>query len=204
MKQFVITGTDTGIGKTVFAAALTRALNAIYWKPVQAGLDGETDSQIVARLSGRPVLPETYRFKLPASPHQAAAAEGVALDPSHLSLPQITAPLVVEGAGGLLVPLTLDTLFIDVFARWKVPLILCASTRLGTINHTLLSLEAIRARNIPLLGIAFIGAANDESERIFGTFGKAKRLGRLGLVTPLNSDTLASAFAAGFDAKDFA
>ena len=111
---------------------------------------------------------------------------------------------MVEGAGGLLVPLTLDTLFIDVFARWKVPLILCASTRLGTINHTLLSLEAIRARNIPLLGIAFIGAANDESERIFGTFGKAKRLGRLGLVTPLNSDTLASAFAAGFDAKDFA
>ena len=204
MKQFVVTGTDTGIGKTVFAAALTQALNAIYWKPVQAGLDGETDSQIVARLSGRPVLPETYRFKLPASPHQAAAAEGVALDPSHLSLPQITAPLVVEGAGGLLVPLNDDTLFIDVFARWQVPLILCASTRLGTINHTLLSLEAIHAHKIPLLGIAFIGVANDESTRIIGTFGKAKKLGRLELVSPLTSGNLASAFAAGFDAKDFA
>jgi len=204
VKQFVVTGTDTGIGKTVFAAALTQALNAIYWKPVQAGLDGETDSQIVARLSGRPVLPETYRFKLPASPHQAAAAEGVALDPSNLSLPQITAPLVVEGAGGLLVPLNEDTLFIDVFARWQVPLILCASTRLGTINHTLLSLEAIRARKIPLLGIAFIGAENEESIRIIGTFGKAKKLGRLDLVSPLTSGNLASAFAAGFDAKDFA
>jgi len=204
LTRFVVTGTDTGIGKTVFAAALTQALNAVYWKPVQAGLDGETDTQIVARLSGRPVLPETYRLKLAASPHKAAADEGVTIDPSHLALPQITAPLVVEGAGGLLVPLNEDTLFIDVFARWQAPLILCASTRLGTINHTLLSLEAIRQRGIPLLGIAFVGAANDESERIIGKLGKAKRLGRLDMVTPLNGANLASVFAAGFDAKDFA
>ncbi len=203
-QQFVVTGTDTGLGKTVFAAALTAAVNGIYWKPVQAGLNGETDTQIVARLSGRPVLPESYRFKLAASPHRAAAAEGVTIDPAHLSLPEIAVPLIVEGAGGLLVPLTGDTLFIDVFARWNVPLILCARTALGTINHTLLSLEAIRARNIPLLGIAFIGEANDESERIIGKFGKAKRLGRLDPVVPLGTENLARAFAAGFALEDFA
>lgn len=204
MKHFIVTGTDTGLGKTVFAAALSHALNAIYWKPVQAGLSGETDTQIVARLSGRPVLPESYRFKLAASPHRAAAAEGVTIDPAHLSLPEIAAPLIVEGAGGLLVPLSEDTLFIDVFARWNVPLILCARTALGTINHTLLSLEAIRARDIPLLGIAFIGQANDESERIIGKFGNAKRLGRLDPVVPLTKENLARAFAAGFALEDFA
>jgi dethiobiotin synthetase len=209
VRRFVISGTDTGLGKTVFAAALTAALGGIYWKPVQAGLDGETDTRIVARLSGRPVLPETYRFKLAASPHKAAAAEGIAIDPGRLQLPQIEAPLIVapliiEGAGGLLVPLSEDTLFIDVFARWNVPLILCARTTLGTINHTLLSLEAIRARKIPLLGIAFIGEANDESERIIGKFGQARRLGRLAPVAPLNSENLARAFAAGFDGEDFA
>jgi dethiobiotin synthetase len=202
--RFVVTGTDTGIGKTVFAAALTGAIGGVYWKPVQAGLDEETDSELAARLSGRPVLPEAYRLKLPASPHRAAAAEGVTVDEATLRLPETDAPLVVEGAGGLLVPLNENTLFIDVFARWSIPLILCARTSLGTINHTLLSLEAIRARRIPLLGIAFIGEPNDDSERIICRFGSAKRLGRLGPVAPLEPFKLAAAFAEGFQRQDFA
>jgi dethiobiotin synthetase len=202
--QFVITGTDTGLGKTVFAAALAGAVNGIYWKPVQAGLAGETDSETVARLSGVAVLPEAYRFKLAASPHKAATAEGVTIDPSALTLPESDMPLIVEGAGGLLVPLTENTLFIDVFVRWNAPLILCARTSLGTINHTLLSLEAIRARKIPLLGVAFIGETNDENQRIIAKISGAKILGRLGLVVPLNAIHLARAFGAGFNAKDFA
>ena len=202
-RTYVVTGTDTGIGKTVFAAGLSHALQAIYWKPVQAGLEN-SDTQTVTRLSAARVLPETYRLKLAASPHKAAAAEGVAIDPDRLVLPDTDAPLVVEGAGGLLVPLTEDTLFIDVFARWNVPLVLCAGTHLGTINHTLLSLEAIRARKIPLLGIAFIGEANEDSERIICKIGNAKRLGRLGPVAPLDTVHLSRAFAAGFDLKDFA
>jgi dethiobiotin synthetase len=200
---FVVTGTDTGIGKTVFAAALTGALSAHYWKPVQAGLDDETDSQTVARLSGQPVLPEAWRLAMPASPHRAAAAEGVAIDPQALVLPKIDGTLVVEGAGGLLVPLDPDTLFIDVFARWAAPLILCARTSLGTINHTLLSLEAIRARAIPLLGVAFLGDANADSEAIICRLGKARRLGRLGPVAPLDRTHLRAAFDAGFDLGDF-
>ena len=203
MKTFIVTGTDTGLGKTVFAVALAQALGGIYWKPVQAGIEN-ADTQIVQQLTGAPTLPELYRFKLAASPHKAAAAQGVTIDPAKLVLPQTNAPLIVEGAGGLLVPLTDDTLYIDVFARWNAPLILCARTTLGTINHTLLSLEAIRARAIPLLGIAFIGEANDESERIIGKFGKAKRLGRLDPVAPLTGENLARAFAAGFSPGDFA
>jgi len=201
VKNFIVTGTDTGLGKTVFAAALAGALKGIYWKPVQAGL--ETDSEIAARLSGAPVLPELYRFTLAASPHKAAAAEGVKINPAKLVLPKTSRPLIVEGAGGLMVPLTPDTLYIDVFARWKIPLILCARTSLGTINHTLLSLEAIRARKIPLLGIAFIGDANEDSERIIVKLGKAKNLGRLPRVFPLTAKKLAKAFAAGFRLKDF-
>lgn len=204
MKRFVVTGTDTGLGKTVFAAALTTALEGIYWKPVQVGLENETDSEVVARLSGRPVLQETYRFALPASPHKAAAAEGAKIDPAKLVLPHPDMPLIVEGAGGLLVPLTEDTLFIDVFARWSVPLILCARTSLGTINHTLLSLEAIRARAIPFLGIAFIGEANEDSQRIIAKFSGAKILGRLAQVALLKPDILTQAFADGFNLQDFA
>jgi dethiobiotin synthetase len=203
MRRFLVTGTDTGIGKTVFAAALTAALGGVYWKPVQAGLDGETDSETVPRLSGAPVLPEAWRLKLAASPHKAAAAEGVRIDADALTLPQTDRPLVAEGAGGLLVPLNERALYIDVFARWGVPLILCAATRLGTINHTLLSLEAIRARDIALLGIAFIGEANDDSESIICRLGNAKRLGRLDPVAPLDGEHLAAAFARGFDIGDF-
>lgn len=204
MRRFIVTGTDTGVGKTVFAAALTGAISGLYWKPVQAGLDGQTDSEIAAWLSGRPVLPEAYRLRLAVSPHRAAAAEDRAIDAAALVLPDSDVPLVVEGAGGLAVPLSEDLLLIDLFARWAAPLILCARTSLGTINHTLLSLEAIRARRIPLLGIAFIGDANEDSERVICRFGCARRLGRLGHVAPLEPTRLAAAFAAGFDVTDFA
>lgn len=204
MKRLVVTGTDTGVGKTVFAAALTGALSGVYWKPVQAGLDGETDSEMVVRLSGCPVLPEAYRFRLPASPHRAATAENMTIDTVALTLPDTDAPLVVEGAGGLKVPLNEDTLFIDMFARWGAPLVLCARTSLGTINHTLLSLEAIRARGIPLLGVAFIGDANQDSETVICRIGDVRRLGRLDPVLPLERASLACAFAAGFRLQDFA
>ena len=198
--RFVVTGTDTDIGKTVFAAGLAGMIGARYWKPVQAGVPG--DSETVVELAGVEIVPEIYRLQMPASPHQAAAAEGIAIDPNALEPPD--GPLVIEGAGGLMVPLTRDGLFIDVFARWKLPLILCARTRLGTINHTLLSLEAIRARAIPLHGIAFIGDANEESESIIAEKGRVKRLGRLPEIAPLVRERLEAVFAASFNRADFA
>jgi dethiobiotin synthetase len=198
--RFVVTGTDTGIGKTVFAAGLAGMLGARYWKPVQAGVPG--DRETVADLAEVETLAEVYRLKLPASPHQAAAEAGITIDPDSLVPPQ--GPVVIEGAGGLMVPLTRQTLFIDVFAGWKIPLILCARTRLGTINHTLLSIEAVRARNIPLQGVAFIGEGNAESENIITEIGKVKRLGRLPMIEPLTAARLKAVFAANFAVKDFA
>lgn len=198
--RFVVTGTDTDIGKTVFAAGLAGMLGARYWKPVQAGVPG--DSETVAELAGVEIVPEIYRLNMPASPHQAAADEGIAIDTSKLEPPD--GPLVIEGAGGLMVPLTRQTLFIDVFARWKLPLILCARTKVGTINHTLLSVEAVRARDIPLLGVAFIGDANEESEGIIVERGGVKRLGRLPEIAPLVRGRLEAVFTGCFNRADFA
>jgi dethiobiotin synthetase len=204
--RFIVTGTDTGIGKTVFSAALAEALDALYWKPIQSGLDGETDSECVQRLSGLPrekILPEAYRLALPASPHISARREGVRIDPATLSLPEIHGALVVEGAGGVLVPVTDDLLYADVFASWKVPAVLCARTALGTINHTLLSIEALRKRGIAIHGVAFIGDPEPEAEATITAFSGIRRLGRLPFLDPLNQKALAAAFAANFDIADF-
>lgn len=195
----IVTGTDTGIGKTVAAAALTLALGADYWKPVQAGLDGETDRQTVQRLTGvafSRLHEEAYRLATPASPHHSAMIDGIEIDPRRLVPPVTTRPLVIEGAGGLLVPLRLDLLQIDVFAGWGLPLVLCASTRLGTINHTLLSIEAIRNRAMPLAGVMFMGTPNGASEQAIVKVGKVPHLGRLPWLEPLDTATLTAAAAA--------
>lgn len=202
----VVTGTDTDIGKTVFCAGLTRLLDGVYWKPVQAGLASETDAETVRRLAELPadrVLPEAWALRTPASPHLAAEMDGVEIDPDALALPPSDRPLIVEGAGGLMVPLTRRTLLIEVIARWGAPVVLCARTRLGTINHTLLSIEALRRRAIPLLGVAFIGEAHPENERIIGSIGRMSVLGRLPHLDPLTPPALAAAFARAFDRASF-
>ncbi|WP_024927606.1 MULTISPECIES: dethiobiotin synthase [unclassified Mesorhizobium] len=205
-QTFVITGTDTGIGKTVFAAGLASLLNGAYWKPVQSGLDGETDTQTVARLAGlspERIVPEAWRLVQPLSPHRAAELDGVSIDPDRLVLPDVTRSLIVEAAGGLMVPLTRNILFIDIFARWRAPVVLCARTTLGTINHTLLSIEALRRRDIPLLGVAFIGDPMPDTECTIAAIGKVRVLGRLPFLEALAPDTLLSAMTAHFDMAPF-
>ena len=201
---FVIVGTDTGVGKTVFSAGLVGALGATYWKPVQSGLEEETDSQTVARLNDSAcILPEAWRLKLPASPHISARAEGVEIDPSCLAPPDVDGPLVIETAGGVLVPLTDDTLTIDVLARWRLPVIVVARTALGTINHSLLTIEALRRRDIPIHGVAFVGDAQKAPQETIIRLGGVKALGRLPQLSPLSAQTLREAFAAGFTLSDF-
>lgn len=205
--MIVVTGTDTGIGKTVFAAALAGALGASYWKPVQAGLDEPTDAATVAALSGlaaERILPEAYRLATPCSPHCAAAIDGVTIDPARLALPDVEGPLVIEGAGGVLVPLTDTFTFADQFASWNLPIVLVARTALGTINHSLLSIEALRRRGITIRGIAFVGDPVEDSEATIARLGEVKRLGRLPRLNPLNATSLAAAFAANFTRADFA
>ena len=157
-QRIVVTGTDTGIGKTVFAAGLAGFLGAKYWKPIQAGLDEETDSRRVARLgrlSNDRIVPERYSLKTPASPYRA------------------------------------------------LPVVLCARTALGTINHSLLSVEALRNRKIEILGIAFIGDQNSDSENAICEIAQVRRLGRLPRLSPLATDTLRVAFRSSFNRDDF-
>ena len=204
--RIIVTGTDTGIGKTVFAAGLTRLLDGAYLKPVQAGLEGETDTEVVRRLSGLPelrMLPEIWRLTSPASPHLAAERDGVTIDPNQLTLPALDRPLIVEGAGGLMVPLTRETLYIDVFAAWRAPVVLCARTTLGTLNHTLLSLVALQRRRIPVLGIALIGDAHADNERTLSEMARVPLLGRLPLLNPLTPQSLRAAFSAAFARESF-
>lgn len=206
-QQIVVTGTDTGIGKTVFSAGLANLLGANYWKPIQAGLEGETDTEVVARLgslSGDRIVPEVHRLRTPASPYHSAEIDGVRVDADSLAVPDTGGrPLVIEGAGGLMVPLSLGTLYADVFERWRLPAVLCARTALGTINHSLLSIEALRRRHIDILGIAFIGERNAEAESAVCEIGRVRWLGRLPWLAPLTPDTLQVAFKASFRADTF-
>lgn len=252
---FIITGTDTGVGKTVLAAALVAALNGRYWKPIQAGLNGETDAEVVRRLAAAKdsqILGEVYRLRTPASPHLAAERDGIEIDLARLSLPAarklvalaavpppqqqaserasdrsnvvtmvpraktglaavedsgsapaVQRPLVIEGAGGPLVPLNRQTLQIDLFESWALPVVVVARTTLGTINHTLLAIEALRRRSIMIQGVAFVGDANEDSEDSVASFGRVRRLGRLPFLKPLDAPALSRAFELGFRIEDF-
>lgn len=202
----IVTGTDTGVGKTVFAAALAGALQATYWKPIQCGLADGGDRERVEALTALPpnrIVPEAYRLQMPASPHRAAEAEGIEISLSKLALPKVEGPLVVEGAGGLMVPINRQALMIDLFASWRLPVVLVARTALGTINHSLLSIEALNGRNIPILGVAFVGEEIADTERTIAEMGNVRRLGRLPLIETLTPARLADAFAAHFRAEDF-
>jgi dethiobiotin synthetase len=197
MRGFIVTGTDTGIGKTVFAAGLAAHLGARYWKPVQSGLEDVSDSEVVASLTGgrATILAEAYRLTNPLSPHESARLDGVTIDPAKLALPEGEGPLVLEGAGGVLVPLSNTLLTADLFAQWRLPAIVVARTSLGTINHSLLTLEALKLRGVPVAGIAFSGEANEASEAAIIGFGQVPHLGRLPRLAPLDAASLARAFA---------
>lgn len=211
MRGLVVTGTDTDVGKTVVAAMLALGLGGSYWKPVQSGLEDPTDADAVRAMTGLGpdrVLAEAYRLRTPCSPHRAAEIDGLsidlaALDPAARIAPGTPLPLIVEGAGGVLVPLDRKTLQADLFAAWEWPVVLCAHTRLGTINHSLMSLEVLRVRNVPVLGIVFVGAANEDSERTIAEMSGARRLGRLPMLDDLSPSALARAFAENFRAEDF-
>src|SRR6266550_3920785 len=208
MKTLIVTGSDTGVGKTVVCAMLTLALKGIYWKPIQSGTAGGTDTQRVQAMTGLPsshFLPERYVLREPLSPHRAAELDGITIEAESLDLPQTNAKrwLIVEGAGGVLVPINRQTLQIALFSRWQAPVIIVARTALGTINHTLLSLEALKRRSIEVMGIIFVGDAMPDTKRTIAEFGGVKSLGRLPFLPALNADSLREAFDAHFDRRDF-
>jgi len=163
MRVFV-TGTDTGVGKTWVSAWLTKSWGAAYWKPVQSGTVEGRDADLVKQIApNATIFPSRHEFPDPLSPDQAAARVGVQIDLDDFTLPEHDGPLVVEGAGGLLVPLDDLTLMADLMARLDLPLVLVARSGLGTINHTLLSVAEIRRRKLPLEGVILVGPEHREN-----------------------------------------
>lgn len=205
-KGYIVSGTDTGIGKTTVAAMLVLALDALYWKPIQSGTQDGTDMQRVRALTLLPddrFLPERYVLSHPLSPHRAAELDGVAIEPEALAVPAAAPMLLIEGAGGLMVPITRRLLQIDLFADWSLPIILCARTALGTINHTLLSIEALRSRRLQLHGLIFVGDDNPDNMRTIGEFSGARILGHVPRLQSVDRAALLDAFARGFRREDF-
>jgi dethiobiotin synthetase len=176
--RIIVAGTDTNVGKTIVSSLLVSKLDAHYWKPVQCGdLDTGGDSATVKKLSGMKanrIIPEAYRLKLPASPNQAAAAEGITIDKENLKLPNHEGALVVELAGGLMVPLRDDWLQIDQVKVWNLPVVLVARSGLGTLNHTLLSIEALENRNIKVATLILNGEKHEENYNILRRILKSK------------------------------
>ncbi|MES2554683.1 MAG: dethiobiotin synthase [Bacteroidota bacterium] len=172
MKRFVVAGIGTDVGKTIASAVLTEALQATYWKPVQAGSLDHSDRMTVQQLAGPDcyVLEERFLLKTPASPHLAAELDGVTIALADLKLPHLHdhESLVVETAGGIMVPLNDDgLLFADVISEWKLPVMLVTRHYLGSINHTLLSLSELANRGITVAGLIINGEQHEPSERMY-------------------------------------
>lgn len=199
--RLIVCGTDTNVGKTVVSALLVQGLGATYWKPVQSGLEGGGDRERLCRLLNLPDerwLPEAYRFQAPVSPHWAAEQENCCIHPNQLVLPAIPGPLVVEAAGGLMVPLNRQWLQIDQLQHWRLPLILVARSGLGTINHTLLSLEALRLRKLPILGLVLNGPSHPDNPKTLEQFGGVPVIAEL----PPMANLTAAALAEQWDLQD--
>lgn len=180
-RRIFVTGIGTGVGKTICSAVVVEALAADYWKPIQAGDLHDSDSMVVRRLvsDDRVIHPEAYRLTAPCSPHASAAAEGVRIEMAAMRAPQTMRPLVIEGAGGLMVPLDAQLLMIDLIAALDAAVLLVSRHYLGSINHTLLSVEALRRRSLPVLGIVFNGAPELASEEVILRHSGLRAVGRL-------------------------
>lgn len=173
MKPIVITGIGTGIGKTLISAILVEKFRTDYWKPIQSGELDNSDTHFVKSMVSNPVSvfhPEAYRLTQPFSPHKSAHLDGITIDRKKIKLPETGNKLIIEGAGGLMVPLTHDFLIVDLIKQLGAEVILVSQNYLGSINHTLLSLELLRARQIPLKGLVFNGKADSYSEDIISKY----------------------------------
>jgi dethiobiotin synthetase len=204
--RFFITGTDTGVGKTVASALLCAALDAVYWKPIQTGTREGTDTAAVIRmaeLTRTRTIPEGYRFAPPVSPHLAANRAGVRIQLGRISLPRLEKRenLIVEGAGGVLVPINGKELMLDLMKHLGLPILLVSRTSLGTINHTLLSLAALRLARLDVRGVILIGKKNSDNRAAIERYGQVTTVGRIPFLKRLHRAALLRVFKKEFDAK---
>ncbi len=169
MRKLFVTGIGTNVGKTVVSGILTRTLNADYWKPVQAGDLDNTDTMKVKKWVNKADCtfhPERYRLSQPMSPHAAAEIDNINICLEDFTLPSTEKVLVIEGAGGVLVPLNTQVLIVDLIAYLEVGVVIVSRHYLGSINHTLLTIAELNRRQIAIIGIVFNGEQNTASESI--------------------------------------
>ncbi len=189
-KRYVVTGIGTDVGKTVVSAIIAQALEADYWKPIQSGELENSDSHKIDRLTTDNVhiLSERYRLTEPLSPHASAAIDGVHLQLSELTLPETNRNLLVEGAGGLMVPINDTDLLIDAFKQWNLPVIIVSRHYVGSINHTILTIEALQNRGITIKGLVFVGDENKATESFILNHTNVPFLIRIPLATEVTTD----------------
>jgi dethiobiotin synthetase len=204
-----VTGTDTNVGKTVLSALLVAALDGIYWKPIQTGLSEGSDRETVIRLARIPASrthEESYRFDPPVSPHLAAQWAGKRIDLSSIHRPQTPpgAPLIAEGAGGVMVPINESELMTGLMRHLDLPVIVASRSTLGTINHTLLTFAALERAGIETIGAVLIGPENSDNCAAIERYGGHPVIGRIPMLDRLSRETLVEVFRAKFDSQVFA
>ena len=191
--KFIICGTDTDIGKTLISSFFVKGLNSFYWKPIQSGIESQTDSQTVeklAQLSKEKIIKEAYVFTKPLSPHWAAEIDQKTINFEKLRLPKVQGSLIVETAGGLMVPITRNFLQIDQIKEWNLPVILVCKSSLGTLNHSLLSIEALKQRNIEILGLVVNGEKHLDNPRTLVDFSGIPLIAEFPYIEKMDSNNL--------------
>lgn len=196
MTTYFITGIGTGIGKTLISAILTEKLKADYWKPIQSGDLETSDSLTVENLisnSKTIIHPESYRLTQPLSPHLSAKLDGIEIDLNKIKVPVTENNLIIEGAGGLMVPLNENELIVDLIKKLDAEVILVSQNYLGSINHTLLSINLLKQYGIEIKGIIFNGDENAETERYIQQYAKIKKLGYVPGLNQIDKENVAAA-----------
>ncbi len=182
MNRIIVAGNGTEVGKTIASAVLVTKLKADYWKPVQCGDPTSSDCDTISRLvdnQSHQIHPPTYTLKAFLSPHHAASLENISIDTSTITPPKTERPIIIESVGGVLVPFTTSTLSIDLFQQWSARWIIVSRHYLGSINHTLLTIDSLKMRGISILGIIFNGDPNPYSESAIIQYSKLPIIGRL-------------------------
>ena len=200
VRGFFVTGTDTGVGKTVVSAALLLRLRehtaVRYWKPIQTGMEQDDDTnevRVLARAAEREIRPDGIRLERPVSPHLAARLAGIRIDLDALSLPASSndsAAWIVEGAGGVLVPINERELMVDLMRRIGLPVVIAARSTLGTINHTLLTISAVRTAGLRVAGVVMVGPPSADNREAIEHYGRTPVVGELPVIEPLTPEGL--------------
>lgn len=209
--KMLITGTDTNVGKTVVSAILMAGLNADYWKPIQSGTTDGTDSEWIQKVTGFAsdrFIPERYRLATPLSPHASAQIDKVHIDLDEIFLPdthrsmqgsEIDPPLIVEGAGGVMVPLNDEDYMLDLIKKLRLPTVVVARSTLGTINHTVLTVDRLRQEGVHVFGVVMNGPKNEINHKAIEHYGKVSVLAELEQIPTLSRTALEEAFHNSFD-----